>query len=93
MHEKLVTIAALLKEQGYASLQTGKWWEGSYERGGFTHGMTENKAGGRHGDAGLAIGRQTMQPIYDFIEQRGHKPFFIWYDPMMQNLPHDPPDR
>ena len=41
-----------------ASLQTGKWWEGSFERGGFTQGMTHGDPtrGGRHGDEGLKIG-------------------------------------
>ena len=29
-----------LTEQGYVSHQSGKWWEGSYQRGGFTEGMT-----------------------------------------------------
>ena len=34
--------------------------------------MTEK---GRHGDAGLVIGRQTLQPIYEFIEAGGEQPF------------------
>jgi uncharacterized sulfatase len=79
-------------EHGYVALQTGKWWQGHFRRGGFTHGMTQ---GGRHGDDGLAIGRKTMQPIRDFIaEARRHdKPFFVWYAPMMPHDPHTPPDR
>ena len=39
---------------------------GQFRRGGFTHGMTH---GERHGDEGLEIGRKTMQPIYDFIDE------------------------
>ena len=34
------TLPALLAERGYLSHQSGKWWEGNYKRGGFTHGMT-----------------------------------------------------
>jgi uncharacterized sulfatase len=90
--EAVPTLPRLLARRGYLSLQTGKWWQGEYRRGGFTHGMTE---GGRHGDAGLAIGRKTMQPIFDFIQtaRRQNKPFFVWYAPMMPHSPHDPPQR
>ncbi len=48
---------------------------------------------GRHGDDGLVIGRQTMQPIYDFIDQPGTQPFYVWYAPMMPHEPHNPPPR
>lgn len=86
------TLPAALGKIGYLSLQTGKWWQNHYSRGGFTHGMTE---GGRHGDKGLEIGRKTMQPIYDFIgEATGKgKPFLVWYAPMMPHDPHTPPER
>jgi arylsulfatase A-like enzyme len=81
-----------LGERGYLSLQTGKWWQGDFRQGGFTHGMTK---GGRHGDQGLDIGRKTMQPIYDFIgeAQDAKKPFFVWYAPMLPHTPHNPPAR
>jgi uncharacterized sulfatase len=90
--EAVATLPRLLAKKGYRSLQTGKWWQGSYRRGGFTHGMTK---GQRHGDDGLVIGRKTMQPIYDFIaDARKHdKPFFVWYAPMMPHEPHNPPPR
>jgi arylsulfatase A-like enzyme len=90
--EAVPTMPRVLKEQGYLSLQTGKWWQGHYSRGGFTHGMTQ---GQRHGDRGLDIGRKTMQPIYDFVElaHKEHQPFFIWYAPMMPHDPHTPPER
>jgi uncharacterized sulfatase len=91
------TLPRLLQQQGYASFQTGKWWQGHFRTGGFTHGMSHGDPdrGGRHGDAGLAIGRQGMQPIFDFIEQaRGDgKPFFVWYAPMLPHQPHNPPER
>jgi len=90
--EAVPTLPRELGTLGYASLQTGKWWQGNYRRGGFTHGMTE---GQRHGDRGLDIGRKTMQPIYDFIagSQRDAKPFMVWYAPMMPHTPHTPPER
>ncbi|MFN3168476.1 MAG: sulfatase-like hydrolase/transferase [Phycisphaeraceae bacterium] len=74
-----------LVANGYLAHQSGKWWEGSYQDGGFTHGMTHGdpKRGGRHGDAGLLIGRRpadaprnsegsdipgAMKPIADFMD-------------------------
>jgi uncharacterized sulfatase len=84
------TVPRLLRDAGYRSLQTGKFWEGHYANGGFTDGMTTK---GRHGDAGLVIGLQTMQPIFKFIEANLQQPFFIWYAPMMPHEPHNPPER
>ena len=88
----LATVPRLLRPLGYRSLQTGKWWEHHYEAGGFTDGMTVK---GRHGEAGLAIGRQTMGPICTFVDDCAAKkePFFLWYAPMMPHTPHNPPER
>ncbi|HEY6167584.1 MAG TPA: sulfatase [Verrucomicrobiae bacterium] len=90
--DSVPTLARELVKNGYLALQTGKWWQGHYSHGGFTHGMTK---GGRHGDEGLDIGRKTMQPIYDFIGEakKAGKPFFVWYAPMMPHDPHNPPER
>lgn len=90
--EAVPTFPRLLAAAGYESLQTGKWWQGNFRRGGFTHGMTR---GERHGDDGIEIGRKTMQPIYDFIgnSRRVKRPFFVWYAPMMPHQPHNPPER
>ena len=89
------TLPKLLAPLGYRSLQTGKWWEGNCQCGGFTTGMThgEPARGGRHGDEGLRIGRETMQPIYDFVEACGEAPFFLWYAPFLPHTPHNPPER
>jgi uncharacterized sulfatase len=91
------TLPRLLGAHGYLTFQSGKWWQGNFKHGGFTHGMTlgEEAGGGRHGDAGLDIGRKTMQPIYDFIGEarKEAKPFFVWYAPMMPHDPHNPPER
>jgi arylsulfatase A-like enzyme len=88
--QNVPTIPRLLQSLGYRSLQTGKFWEGHFSNGGFTHGMTTK---GRHGDEGLIIGRQTMRPIYDFIEASKGHPFFVWYAPMLPHEPHNPPER
>jgi uncharacterized sulfatase len=92
---RVPALPKLLAPKGYASFQTGKWWEGSYREGGFTAGMThgEPSKGGRHGDEGLAIGRQGLKPIFDFIDSCGDKPFFVWYAPMLPHQPHNPPPR
>jgi arylsulfatase A-like enzyme len=93
--QKSKTLVGQLNASGYLSLQTGKWWEGNCTCSGFTSCMTHGDVarGGRHGDEGLAIGRQTMQPIYDFIDNAKGKPFFLWYAPMMPHTPHNPPER
>jgi uncharacterized sulfatase len=91
------TLPKLLGENGYLSHQSGKWWEGNYRRGGFTHGMTRgfHQPGGRHGDDGLKIGREGMEPVFDFIDQAvaDKKPFYVWYAPFMPHTPHNPPER
>jgi len=92
---KLPLLPGKLKKSGYLSMQTGKWWMGSYHNGGFTHGMTHGDMdrGGRHGDDGLKIGRDTMAPLYDFINDAGDNPFFVWYAPFLPHAPHNPPER
>lgn len=84
------TLPRLLSEHGYVSLQTGKWWQGHYSEGGFTHGMTR---GQRHGDDGLKIGRETLKPIENFIDEAtsDKKPWMVWYAPLLPHDPHTPP--
>ncbi len=93
--DEVPTIPRMLKQRGYVSFQSGKWWLGHYSRGGFTAGMTHGdmERGGRHGDEGLKIGRETMQSMYDFIDTAGEDPFFIWYAPFLPHRPHNPPER
>lgn len=90
--DRVPTLPRLLAAEGYLSFQTGKWWQGDFSRGGFTHGMTK---GSRHGDEGLKIGRDGLQPIYDFVAEarREQKPFLVWYAPFMPHTPHTPPER
>ncbi|MAG55436.1 MAG: hypothetical protein CMJ83_04015 [Planctomycetes bacterium] len=89
------TLPRRLRPRGYWSHQSGKWWLGSYRRGGFTHGMTHGDParGGRHGDHGLTIGRRGLQPLLDFIDAAGERPFFAWYAPFLPHTPHNPPKR
>lgn len=89
------TLPEQLKPLGYASLQTGKWWEGHYLRGGFTEGMTHGdpQRGGRHGDLGLKVGRQGLEPIATFLDAHPEEPFFLWYAPFLPHSPHNPPPR
>lgn len=84
-------LPKVLSEAGYLTFQTGKLWNVTATEVGFTSGMTDTA--GRHGDAGLKIGRQGMKPIFDFIDtaQAEKKPFFVWYAPMMPHDPHTPP--
>lgn len=90
-------VPKLLAPRGYLSHQSGKWWEGNYKRGGFTHGMTRGfpEPDGRHGDDGLTIGRKGMAPVFDFIDHAlaEEKPFFLWYAPFLPHTPHNPPAR
>ena len=95
--DKHATLPRLLGSRGYLSHQSGKWWEGNYRRGGFTAGMTRGfpERGGRHGDDGLRIGREGMQPVFDFVDQAAadEKPFMLWYAPFLPHTPHNPPER
>jgi uncharacterized sulfatase len=90
--DRLETLPKILAKHGYLSHQSGKWWEGDYTRGGFTHGMTK---GERHGDEGLIIGREGMDSVFHFVEyaQSENKPFYLWYAPFLPHTPHNPPDR
>ncbi len=83
-----------LNEAGYLTFQSGKLWNTTYHEAGFTHGMTDTA--GRHGDAGLEIGRKSLKPVLDFMASASaeKKPFFVWYAPMMPHQPHNPsPER
>ncbi|NNE91341.1 MAG: sulfatase-like hydrolase/transferase [Verrucomicrobiales bacterium] len=109
--KSLPTLPRELGKLGYRSLQTGKYWEGHFSNAGFTEGMTlaepSNAKNGNktlesgavvahgNGDAGLAIGRETMEPIWKFIDESlgQEKPFFVWYAPFLPHTPHDSPER
>ena len=105
--KQVPTLPRLLAANGYRCFQTGKYWEGHWRHAGFTEGMTTAEpSGGKYGDKvlvngdvvahgngdhGLAIGRETMQPIDDFIDDCGDVPFMVWYAPFLPHTPHDSP--
>ena len=95
--DRFDTLPKVLAERGYLSHQSGKWWEGSFQRGGFTYGMTRGfpEKGGRHRDDGLTIGREGLKPVTDFIDLAlgEAQPFFLWYAPFLPHRPHNPPAR
>jgi arylsulfatase A-like enzyme len=91
----MTTLPEYLAPSGYRSMQSGKWWEGNFSVGGFDEGMTIGNFSkdGRHGDAGLKIGREGLAPVEAFLDKCGStkQPFFLWYAPMLPHTPHDPP--
>lgn len=95
--EKQTTLPDMLKDKGYLSFQTGKWWHGNYKIGGFDYGMTHGdpNKGGRHGDYGLEIARKGLDTINSYLNLalKEKKPFFLWYAPFLPHKPHTPPER
>ncbi len=75
------TLPGRLAQQGYASLQTGKFWRSDYASSGFTEGTKTHKVkgGAQHwlGGEGLTVGRETMEPVFDFIERHEDGRFFV----------------
>lgn len=64
-----------------------------------TFGGIRKLAGGElaahgNGDAGLQIGRQTMEPIEKFIVdcETENTPWMVWYAPYLPHQPHDSPE-
>lgn len=88
------TVLERLHASGFASFQSGKWWEGDPMRHGFTRAMTHGDVsrGGRHGDDGLTIGREGLQPLFDFVAEAQDEPFLVYYAPFLPHTPHNPPD-
>ena len=95
------TLPKLLREKGYVSWQGGKWWENGYQTAYFDEGMTKgwdmSKFGTDDffhimmGDEGNELVRETMQPLYDFIDRKQDEPMFIWFGPMLPHTPLDAP--
>ena len=95
------TLPLLLGEAGYVSWQGGKWWENNYSNGHFTEGMSEgwdmSAYGGDSffeelmGANGNDLVRETMEPVFDFIDRNREEPFFIWFAPSLPHVPFDAP--
>lgn len=94
-------LPRLLAARGYASFEGGKFWTVTHDQAGFTSGMTAQNTDNSKlhpvlvlaGAEGLALGRTTNQPVYDFIDQNADRPFFLWYAPMLPHSPMDPPEK
>lgn len=87
----------------------GHWRNGGFTEGmtvfetpppGQTYGGIRKLASGEavphgNGDLGLTIGRETMQPIYDFVGNaaQAETPWLIVYAPLLPHQPHDSPER
>jgi uncharacterized sulfatase len=94
-------LPRLLAQKGYVSFEGGKYWEGPYQKAGFTDGMSKDwkpeylKEYGlilaMAGGPGLTLGRTTMEPMFEFMRENKEKPFFVWYAPMLPHTPFDPP--
>jgi arylsulfatase A-like enzyme len=88
----LETLPALLAERGYASFQGGQWYEGSFAAGGFTHGAARGPSAPDAtpaGGAGLALAHETLQPLWEFLEEQQDQRFFVWFAPMLPETPFD----
>lgn len=91
------TLPGLLAAHGYATFQGGKLWEGrTYQDAGFTDGTKQPlPLGGRPnrhqltGGPALDLGRETMEPLWEFLDLHLDGPFFVWFAP---TLPHSPFD-
>lgn len=87
----------------------GHWREAGFTSGmttftappdGQTFGGVRTLASGEkvahgNGDAGLRIGRETMAPIADFLDEAeiSGEPWLLWYAPYLPHQPHDSPER
>lgn len=90
--EHVDTLPKMLGRAGYVSFQAGKYWEGPYRLAGFTDGMADEVLPDKVPSPSVArLGRETLQPVYDFIDENVDRPFFLWFAPMLPHLPLDPP--
>ena len=87
---EFTTLPGLLAEHSYASFQGGKLWEASYELAGFGDGMVSG--GVPHGACRQGgLGRESIAPVIDFIDDQRDVPFFLWFAPCLPHTPHDSP--
>ncbi len=87
--QDFATLPRLLADRGYRSFQGGKIVERNYALAGFTAGVTGPEAEEEGWGRVSAIGRLTMKPVTDFIDQNLERPFFLWYVPLLPHIPHD----
>ena len=83
------SLANRLKDAGYVTYATGKYWEGDSRAMGFTHGTTEVTMRGFR-----RFVREGQDELFQFIDdQHETKPMFIWWAPLLPHTPHNPPTK
>jgi arylsulfatase A-like enzyme len=87
---RIATLPRVLGANGYSSFQSGKYWEGTYADAGFDEGMlkVDTTEGWKQS---VRIGREGLDPVFDFIDRHRDGPFFVWLAPKLPHIPHDPP--
>ena len=81
------SLANRLKDAGYATYATGKYWEGNLRAMGFTHGTVQVTFKGFS-----QFVRKGQKELFQFIDkQHEDKPMFIWWAPLVPHTPHNPP--
>jgi arylsulfatase A-like enzyme len=83
------SLANRLKNAGFATYASGKYWEGDPQAMGFTHGTAEVTAQGFR-----QFVREGQEELFQFIDdQHEEKPMFIWWAPLLPHGPHNPPPK
>lgn len=83
------SLANRLKDAGYATYATSKYWEGDPRAMGFTHGTVNITYKGFK-----QFVRKDQDELNRFIDQQGKdKPLFIWWAPLLPHKPHNPPKK
>lgn len=85
-----LSLPNLLKDAGYVTYASGKYWEGNPAAMGFTHGLTlETIRTFRE-----FVREDNQESLFSFIDDHaGKAPMFIWWAPLMPHTPHNPPER
>ena len=87
------TLPRELQRSDYLSWEGGKLWEGSYAQAGFTHGLATEPTDAI-GIGGEDFGRSKeapLEPLLEFLDIVGRRPFFLWFAPSLPHVPFDPP--
>ena len=83
------SIANLLRQSGYATYGSGKFWEGDARQQGFTHGTVEQSFKGFYDFV-----RNGQSELMGFVDHfAGREPMFIWWAPLLPHTPHNPPQQ
>jgi arylsulfatase A-like enzyme len=84
------SLPNLLKQAGYVTYASGKYWEGNPAAMGFTHGLTQETLR----TFGDFVRNDNQEDLFSFIDDHaGKEPMFIWWAPLMPHTPHNPPEK